>query len=186
VVVLVVVLVWLVALIPFVLRRHSAYRVHASVARFRRQRRLLELAYRSRRDDASEILSTSRGDVVCTNRDRPRHSSRATPSTLRLRRRRLLSIFAGALAISLILGALPELRAFWTIAIVLSVLLVAYVVLLSVFAADSSPSHQRRLPAEADLSEPEIWFNPHQDLGDVERHEARMPWVRLVVEEQSA
>jgi hypothetical protein len=185
VVVFVVVLVWLVALIPFIIRRHSAYRIHASVARFRRQRRLLELAYRSRRDGASDD-SLSRRVVAHKTPSVARHSSRASHAKLRLRRRRLLSIFVGALAISLILGALPELSAFWTIAIVLSVILVAYVALLSFFAADAAPSHQRRVAEEADLSAPEIWLNREQEQSDFQRRDERLPWVRLIVEEQSA
>lgn len=187
-VVLVVVLVWLVALVPVALRRHSAYQVHASVARFRRQRRLLERAYRSRVDGTDVTLAAplaaERG-----RRSYPRHSSVASVPGLRQRRVRVLSTLGSALAISLVLGAVPVLRAFWTAAIFVAAALTAYVVLLARFTAvETSVGRQRCVGSEDRLHAPEDWVNPHLE-GDGATRDADMtrpPWVRMLVEERSA
>ncbi|MGB9112581.1 MAG: hypothetical protein WCF24_07620 [Acidimicrobiales bacterium] len=187
-VVLVVVLVWLVALVPVALRRHSAYQMHASVARFRRQRRLLELAYRSRRNgtDAGPIRAQNAGPL--SRHHVARHVLHAQVGGLRLRRRRILSALSGALAFSLVLGAVPALSAFWTIAIVLVVALAAYIVLLARFTGAESPGRHRLSSEDGDIHAPEEWVSPHFEraVSARDREAARRPWVRLLAEEQSA
>jgi hypothetical protein len=188
VVALVVVLVWLVALVPIALRRHSAYRVNASVARFRRQRRLLERAYRTRIDGNVFACATARASPVAARRDLPRRPSHA-PISGRLRRIRVLYAFGGALTICLVLGAVPALRAFWTISIVLAVGLVAYVVLL-VRVTATARSSPRRIPVggHREVGAPDDWVSHELDadnaihVGGVSRE----PWVRLLLEERSA
>ena len=189
-VVLVIVLVWLVALIPVALRRHSAYQVNASVARFRRQRRLLERAYRSRIGNDDVTLPVIRGAEDHARKNGPRHSPLASGSDLRLRRRRVLSAFGGALAVSLILGAVPGLGAFWTISVVLAVSLTAYVVLLARFTAAEAASSPGRHSADGrdELRVPGDWvIRQYGETGDVhDRDMPREPWVRLFVEKRSA
>jgi hypothetical protein len=189
VVVLVIVLVWLVALVPVALRRHSAHRVTASVARFRRQRRLLERAYRSRVGNDDVTFPVIRGIEPHARENVRRHSPSATISDLHLRRRRVLSAFGGALVISLILGAMPGLSAFWTISIVLAASLTAYVVLLARFAAaQASFPGRHRADGRSELRVPEDWVTrQYGETDDVlDRDLPRVPWVRLLVEEQSA
>jgi uncharacterized membrane protein len=179
VVVLVVVLVWLVALTPIALRRHSAHQLDASVARFRRQRRLLERAYRSRLDGRDFAPAPDRISTAPQHSRRSHHSSRSSGPDMRLRRRRVLVVSAGALAFSLVLGAVPALRAFWMISILLAVALVIYLVLL---ARVVSMGTTRR--PSVDDGAPESWVSAHRHLE--EASDTRMPWVRLLVEENSA
>lgn len=186
-VVLVVVLVWLVALIPFALRRHSAYRVHTSVARFRRQHRLLELAYRSRTDGPVTAPARSH-DLERTSRSASPQASKASMSRLQLRRRRVLSGICGALGLCLVLGAVPELRALWTVSILLAVVLACYLVLLVRYATETSPVRHRRVHEVQDSRSPEVWVSrePAESGSEHDDEMQRTPWVRLVVEERSA
>lgn len=87
----------------------------------------------------------------------------------------------GALAFSLILGAMPELSAFWTISILLAVALMIYLVLL---ARVASAGATRRRSTAYDDGALESWVSPPRHLDDAT--DPRVPWVRLLVEENSA
>jgi hypothetical protein len=121
-------------------------------------------------------------------RHTPRHSTRTAIGDLRTRRKRVLSAFSGALALSLILGVVPALRAFWTISILLAVALTAYLVLLARFtAAETSAGRPRRDWRDDSVNAPEDWVSPKLDgTGTLDQGASRAPWVRLLVEEQSA
>lgn len=93
-------------------------------------------------------------------------------------------MLGGSLAFSLILGAVPVLRGFWVIAMVLSAALVVYMVLLARFSAALSGSVR---PGRSD--EPSFEMLGDWDRSNTKRSnrgEANMPWVRLLVDEQSA
>lgn len=110
-------------------------------------------------------------------------------SGLRQRRIRVLSTLGSALAISLILGAVPVLRAFWTVAIFAAMALAAYVVLLARFTAAEAPvARHRRVRIEDRIHAPEDWVNPHLEGESAKRDGdmTRPPWVRMLVEERSA
>jgi hypothetical protein len=126
---------------------------------------------------------------VRSSRNVPSHSARVPVSGLHLRRRRVVVGLSGAIALCLVLGALPALGAFWTIAIVFVVALATYMVLLARFAGvGSSTGHRRRTWEGGEFNAPEEWVSPQFD-GAVAVHDrdpARLPWVRLLAEERSA
>ncbi|MGA8297521.1 MAG: hypothetical protein WB770_10800 [Acidimicrobiales bacterium] len=86
--------------------------------------------------------------------------------------------------VSLVLGAVPALRAFWTIAVLLAAALTVYLFLLARFAATASDQQRGWYGDETRV--PEEWVNASITDSAGQRDCSRMPWVRLIVEERSA
>jgi hypothetical protein len=160
-VLLVLAVIWAAVLIPPALRARAEGRPGDSISAFHRQlavlRRTGPLSRGSGMVSKGSVplpRSTSvvmGGNVRAMNRPsrnrRPVAATRPTPSvararTLQRRRAVLAALVCGALG-TLVLGAIPFLRALWGLHLIVDVLLVAYVGLLI---------HQRNLAAERDIN----------------------------------
>ena len=158
-IVLVFVVIWLLVLVPLALRRHSEHRLISSVARFRRQRQLLDRAFASRlhdRDSTSGVPDRTGPTPLI-------RSSKTTDErieTRRHRRRSSLSVLGTAFALTFILGFIPALRGFWIVTIALAILLAAYLVLLVRCVAEETGGAHSRNPAMRMLGDDALhWEN---------------------------
>jgi len=187
------VVIWLLVLIPLALRKHSEHRLISSVARFRRQRQLLERAYASHpnnRHSTSLVLIGRQGTGPPMSLLRRSIEERVA---IRQRRRRLaLTVLGSVFLLTLIIGFVPALRAFWAVAVIFAALMTAYIFLLArCVAAEANGAHSRH-PLEAGLGRHAIPWNEEllspspatdADGADVTQLPSR---VRLLLDERSA
>ena len=130
-VVLLLVVVWLVALVPIALRKLSEWQVTASVARFRRQRRVMSktLPYPPQLVGVRPLPEPRRGAGPAQSA-RMQRQMRERSARLMARRRRVLARLAGSLVVTLVLGAVPPLRFLWDVSLATFFLTSGYVALL--------------------------------------------------------
>ncbi len=130
---LVLVLIWVVALVPFALRKRAEWALSSSVDRFRDSTGRLRRIY-----PHLVAVATERGDAPWVARP-PLAGSYRPPSRARLaerraRRRRTLTLLGCATAGTFVLGAIPALRVLWDLSLVALVLGAGYVAALVHFA----------------------------------------------------
>jgi hypothetical protein len=127
-IVLVLVVIWLCALAPFVLRRLSEHQLTASISQFRH----LTGMFGGRQPSNSW---SDEGWVPARplerSADEARRASRQRARVRRLRRRRALTGLIGCGAFTLVFGAIPALRALWDLTVVDLLLTVGYLYLLA-------------------------------------------------------
>ncbi|MGD0219763.1 MAG: hypothetical protein ABSC73_04780, partial [Acidimicrobiales bacterium] len=120
-IVLILVLVWLVVVLPIAVRRLSEFQLVSSVARFRHQTELLERAHADF-FGANTRLPTPRGKMRALDDDQVA-IARAVQARLearRTRRRETLLLLGSGICSTLLVGAVPSLRAFWVVAVLLA------------------------------------------------------------------
>ncbi|MDA8291930.1 MAG: hypothetical protein M0Z33_09675 [Actinomycetota bacterium] len=132
-VVLLLVVVWLVALVPFALRRFSEWQLTASVTQFQdsagamRRARAVAQAPRPR--------SSEPPDPAMEAARQARERARATE--LVLRRRRVLTELTATFLGTLVLGAIPGLGILWDLSLVAFLATTGYVALLVRFRREA-------------------------------------------------
>jgi hypothetical protein len=157
-IVAVLVLIWVIALTPFILRRLSEHQIASSVSRFRTAIRMLRRVY-PRLVTSSEISGTvaamgAAAPEVAALRRR-REAERARRRTAR-RKQLLVRLVGGTLSVT-VFGALPHLHALWDLSIVGAILTAGYVGALALLASQSAPTaslEAARRPAPKGVSHP--------------------------------
>jgi membrane protein implicated in regulation of membrane protease activity len=120
----VLVVVWIVALLPMVVRRLSDRDFNAGI---RAHHRLMRL---SGRMGGVEEAGTSDGRLSAS---RPLSSARAVPATspaMATRRRRVMSVLLASTVLLFLLGVIPGAHLLWDVALILLACTLAYVALL--------------------------------------------------------
>lgn len=149
-VVAIIVLVWVVVLGVFAVRRISDHHATSSVERFRSQNRTLgRVPYLASSVPPLGTPAPYRDDV----RRRPRRNAaelsaesfiaKARAADRRARKRRTLCVLVGGCLLTLVFGAIPALRFLWAVCIASFVLTVAYIYLLAYFARIEALSLER-------------------------------------------
>jgi hypothetical protein len=188
-VVLILVLVWLVVILPIAVRRLSEFQLVSSVARFRHQTELLERAHADF-FEASTRLPTPRGKTRALDDDQAA-IARAVQARLearRARRRETLLLLGSGICSTLLVGAVPSLRAFWVVAVLLAAVTGVYLALLARCAATDALTVERAckvvaitIAADTAGSQQERRIVAMGDEGFVESSSFEPRGLRLVV-----
>ncbi len=140
-IILILVLVWIAALTPMILRKMAERETVVSVDRFHDSLRVLRLAH-PRLVAASQQAGTYAGPIGPVSRvamsgpaevPRPVASKRAVPAPAPVtsqRRRRVLAYLGGALFVTVVLGSVPSLRVAWDVSLMMLALAAVYIGLL--------------------------------------------------------
>ena len=145
-VVLVLVLVWLVVILPIAVRKFSEYRLVSSVARFRHQTELLGRAH-ANFTSLNARLPSSEKEARVVN-EAQASALRAVQTRIearRTRRRETLLLLGSGICSTLLVGAVPSLRAFWVVAVLLAMVTGVYLALLVRCAAAEAMTAERAL-----------------------------------------
>jgi len=124
-VVLLLVVVWLVALVPFALRRFSEWQLTSSLTQFRDSAGAMRRARPATGSDVDPAL-----DVDPRIVERRRERERARAAELVARRRRVLAVLCSTFLGTLVLGAIPGLGVLWDISLLAFAATTGYVALL--------------------------------------------------------
>lgn len=139
-IILVLVVIWLVALAPFVLRKLSEHQITASLAHFRE---LTGMGRRGRSVPQHDEDQRAWRNAASTPEE-DRRVMRARARVRRQRRRRALAALGGCGAFTLVFGAIPELRTLWDLTIADVVLTAGYLALLAYFTKLENFQAERR------------------------------------------
>jgi len=187
------VVIWLLVLIPLALRKHSEHRLTSSVARFRRQRQLLERAYASHPNNRhSTSLVLIGGEGSARPMSLPPRSIDERVAVRQRRRRFSLTVLGSVFLLTLMIGFVPALRALWAVAVIFAALMTAYIFLLARCVASEANRAHSRNPLEAGFDLHAIAWNdellsssPASDPNGAEV--TQLPSrVRLLLDERSA
>ena len=140
-IVVVLVVIWVAALTPFLLRRFSEHQIASSVSRFRSAVGLLRRAQPHL--DAVRSAPAARPHSGPQAHPRPRDAVRRRQRQIE-RRRQLLFRLAGFTIGAFVLGAIPHLHLLWVFGVIGVVMTGAYIFLLVQLARQDAP-----LPMEA-------------------------------------
>jgi hypothetical protein len=149
-VVLVLVLIWLVVILPIAVRKLSEFQLVSSVARFRHQTELLKRAHAnfvgtngrlSGPENKMRVMNDAQAAVLRT--------VQARISARRARRRETLLLLGSGIVSTLLVGAVPSLRAFWVVAVLLAMITGVYLALLVRCAAAEAIAAERALKVVA-------------------------------------
>jgi hypothetical protein len=143
-VVIVLVLVWLVVILPIAVRKLSEFQLVSSVARFHHQTELLERAHASF-VGVHTRLPVARGKAPPPD-DAQMAIVRAIQARIdarRTRRREMLLLLGSGICSTLLVGAVPSLRAFWVVAVLLATVTGVYLSLLVRCAASDAAAAER-------------------------------------------
>ncbi len=143
-VVLVLVLIWMVVTLPIAVRKLSELQFVSSVARFQRQTEMFERAHASfvgagRRPPGSP----SRARVLDDAELVVLREVRARIEAQRVRRRETLLLLGSGIFSTFLIGAVPLLRAFWVVAVLLATVTGVYLALLVRCAAAEAGAAER-------------------------------------------
>jgi len=127
VIVLVLVVIWIVALAPFVLRKLSEHQLATSVTQFRRLTGMFGRA----RAGVERAVAPLQQQALSAEEERRLHRQRARLRAQR--RRRVFTWLLGFGGFALVFGAIPALRTLWDLAIVDVLLIAAYIGSLAYF-----------------------------------------------------
>ena len=186
------VVIWLLVLIPLALRKHSEHRLVSSVARFRHQRQLLERAYASHPNNRDSVSLGLVGPVGPAPDAKLRRSIDARVAIRQRRRRLSLGVLGTVFFLTLMIGFVPALRAFWAVAIVSAVLMATYLVLLARCVASEAKGVLTRDAVGATIDGASILWPDHHPAASIsdETDSPSLTYlpsrVRLLVEERSA
>lgn len=154
--------IWAAFLLPPILRARSENRPSGSITDFNRQLRTLA---RTSPAGYTAPMRASGGPLYRAPSARPRQAASLPGGLARSRRavKRRRDVFVGllvAMAGSLVLGFLPQLRALWAVHVVLDVLFAGYVALL-VYLRNLAAEREmkvRFLPTAAPQAEPALLY----------------------------
>jgi len=134
-IVLVLVLIWLMALAPVVLRKLSEEQVASSVARFRQSTSMLRRRFSALPGSDQELPFAP--SAVLTRRPVVPEEARRRQQQIRqlriARRRRTLLCLTGVFVLALALGAVPHLHLLWIVALTSGTVIAGYLALLAYF-----------------------------------------------------
>lgn len=143
-VVLVLVLIWLVVVLPIAVRKLSEFQLVSSVARFHHQTELLGRVHenfvgsargsQSRRAEAPPLDEAQLAAV---------RAVQARIDERRSRRREALLLLGSGILSTLLIGAVPSLRAFWVVAVLLATVTGVYLAMLVRCAAAEALAAER-------------------------------------------
>lgn len=147
-VLLVLVVVWVLALTPYALRKLGEWQVSSELNRFRRGLGALGQFAPDQAGEAlftetagEQLVGSSAGDGTS---GRARQGRAPHPSSqLVMRRRRTLAWLGGSLAGTLLLGAVPWFRVLWDLSIVVLVLTICYLAALVYVQRQASLAAER-------------------------------------------
>jgi hypothetical protein len=161
-IVVVLVLIWVIALTPFLLRRLSEHQIASSVSRFRTAIRLMRRVYPRLGTSGQALMAVSTHNGASPQEEALRRRKEAARAKRQIeRRKQLLVRLVGGTATSAVFGALPHLHAFWDLSIAGAVLTAGYVGALAVLASHS--------PVHPIASGPARSLARHADARPVER-----------------
>ena len=143
-VVLVLVLIWLVVVLPIVVRKLSEFQLVSSVARFHHQTELLGRVHEN-------FVGSARGSQGRRGGAPPLDEAqlaavRAVQARIderRSRRREALLLLGSGILSTLLVGAVPSLRAFWVVAVLLATVTGMYLAMLVRCAAAEALAAER-------------------------------------------
>jgi hypothetical protein len=134
-VLLVLVLIWLVVTLPIAVRKFSEFQLMSSVARFQHQTEML---------GRTHVKFVGAGVRAPGSPPRaPVREIRARIEVQRTRRRETLLLLGSGICSTLLIGEVPELRAFWVVAVLLATITGVYLALLVRCAAAESAAAER-------------------------------------------
>ncbi len=143
-VVLVLVLIWLVVTLPIAVRKLSEFQLVSSVARFRHQTEMLERTHvKFVGAGVRAPGSPPRAPVLDESQLTALREIRARIEAQRTRRRETLLLLGSGICSTLLVGEVPELRAFWVVAVLLATVTGVYLALLVRCAAAESAAAER-------------------------------------------
>jgi hypothetical protein len=145
-IVMILVLIWVVALTPFLLRRLSEHQLASSVVKFRAATGMLRRAYPKL--VAVRSVNRTPGEIARSTAER-RRAEHARAKRQIERRKQLLFRLVGGTAATLVLGGLPHLHALWNLSIVGAILTTGYVGMLAYLAHQPAPLPTMRRPSPA-------------------------------------
>jgi hypothetical protein len=160
-VVFVLVLIWLVVILPIAVRKFSEYQLVSSVARFRHRTELLERAHANFVGlNARLSVPPAKARVLNDAQVTLERAVRARIDARRTRRRETLLLLGSGICSTLLIGAVPSLRGFWVVAVLLATITGVYLTLLIRCAATEALAAERArniigitIAAEAELQQ---------------------------------
>jgi hypothetical protein len=143
-IVVILVLIWVVALTPFLLRRLSEHQLVTSVSKFRAATGMLRRVYPKL--ESVRSVNPTLGENARSSAQR-RRIEHAQAKRLMERRKQLLFRLVGGTFGTLMFGGLPHLHKLWDLSIVGAILTTGYVSALAYLANQPAPLPTLRRPA---------------------------------------